>query len=60
MSNDIVKLSDGIEYFRKPPSGGVRTPAKGSKVTAWYDDDENIWEPIKINGQGMFWRRKTN
>lgn len=54
-----MKLSDGTEYFRRPPSGGIKTVGKSVKAAEWYDDDDNIWEPVKIEGKGMFWRKKA-
>jgi len=56
-----MKMSDGTEYYKKPPSGGVAVAEKG-KTQHWVDDDGNVWVPVRIEAvgkTGMWWRMKT-
>ena len=56
-----MKLSDGTEYFKKPPNGSM--VADRGKSQRWLDDGGNEWEPVKIMGSkglnGMWWRMKN-
>jgi len=57
-----MKMSDGTEYFKKPPSGGI-IPVEDSKESKkWLDDDRNVWETVRIEApklKGIWWRMKT-